>query len=65
MLNVENKGHLTSREVSAWDAGQYASNTGLPVLYGTAGNSSVITKISTIKSEEKFKMRNEVHLLLC
>ena len=32
---IENTGHLAYREVYARDAGQNASNTGRPVLYGT------------------------------
>ena len=37
ILNVENTERLTSREASARDVAQNASNTGFPVLYGTGG----------------------------
>ena len=35
IMNTENTGQLASSGGSAWDAGQTASNTGRPVLYGT------------------------------
>ena len=38
ILIVENMGHLTSREGSARDMGQNASNTEHPVLYGIRAN---------------------------